>query len=390
MKRYLAAAVAGSFLISGCSALSELATVSSTVMHCGAAHGMELIVGAHRNAPAPALDDRLTCQVTAAIRAGKPVSIVVADSRPLVITPRLMSVTGGTLAQQDSPRVRQDVQRVQAALAAARPDSAGVDDLAALAVAADEARSSGGADPEFVLLDSGLDDRGALNFTVPGVVAATPAEVARQLRSSDELPDLHGSTVVLVGIGYTAPPQQSLSAKWRGNVTQIWTAVARSAGARVQVIPQPGQGPSVRTSEPVRAIPVPAIPQVRPARHTTIKFTGESAVRFVPNSPAFVDPAAAIAALTPIARWLAAGSSRRAQLEGTTADVGTLAAQIGLARLRADHVRDELIQLGGARTQLTTTGVGSRFPQFIRDRDAAGTLLAGPATLNRSVRITLS
>jgi outer membrane protein OmpA-like peptidoglycan-associated protein len=225
---------------------------------------------------------------------------------------------------------------------------------------------------------------------VPGVVAATPAEVARQLRSSDDLPDLRGSTIVLVGIGYTTAPQQPLSAKWRGNVTKIWTAVARSAGARVQVIPQPGQGPSIRTSEPVRSVPVPVTPQVTLRRHATIKFTGESAIRFVPNSQVFADPAAAIRALIPIARWLTASSSRRSQLEGTTADVDSLAAQIRLSRLQADHVRDELIRLGVARTQLTTTGVGSRFPQFIRDRNAAGTLLAGPATLNRSVRITLS
>lgn len=390
MKRFLAAAVAGAFLVSGCSALSKLSTISSTAMHCGKPRGIELVVGAHRNAPVPALDHWLACQVSTAIRAGKPVSIVVADSRPFVITPRLVSVTGGTLAQQDSPRVREDVQLVQAALAAARPDSAGVDDLAALAVAADEARSSGVVDPELVLLDSGLDDRGALNFTVPGLVAAAPAEVAQQLRSSDDLPDLHGSLVVLIGIGYTAPPQQPLSAKWRGNVTQIWTAVAQSAGAGVKVIPQPGQGPSVQTSEPVLSIPVPTTPPVRPRMHATIRFTGESAVRFVPNSPAFVDPVAAIRALTPIARWLAADPSRRAHLEGTTADVGTLAGQIELSKLRADHVRNELIRLGVARTQLTTAGVGSRFPQFIRDRDAAGTLLAGPATLNRSVRITLT
>jgi hypothetical protein len=33
--------------------------------------------------------------------------------------------------------------------------------------------------------------------------------------------------------------------------------------------------------------------------------------------------------------------------------------------------------------------VGSNFPQFRPDRNAAGVLLAGPATLNRSVRITL-
>ena len=53
------------------------------------------------------------------------------------------------------------------------------------------------------------------------------------------------------------------------------------------------------------------------------------------------------------------------------------------------HVRDVLISLGVAAAQITTKGVGSDFPQFTACHDAAGTLLAGPATLNRSVRITL-
>jgi outer membrane protein OmpA-like peptidoglycan-associated protein len=132
-----------------------------------------------------------------------------------------------------------------------------------------------------------------------------------------------------------------------------------------------------------------ATQQVKPKKRTTVTFTGESPVRFEPDSTAFAGSAAAVQALTPIARRLAADPSRRASLEGTTADVGPMSGQIALSRLRADHVRDELITLGASRAQLTTKGVGSNFPQFTPDRDSAGTLLAGPATLNRSVRVTL-
>jgi hypothetical protein len=46
--------------------------------------------------------------------------------------------------------------------------------------------------------------------------------------------------------------------------------------------------------------------------------------------------------------------------------------------------------LGASRSQITIEGVGSDFPQFVPDRSASGALLAGPATLNRSVRITLT
>ncbi len=378
-------------LLTGCASLSDVVGVRTVAASgCGHPRGVVLIIGAHRDAPAPSLDERSRCQVTSAISAGKPVLIVVAAGQPELITPRLASVRGGTLAQQNSPRVQQDVQRVQAAIAAARPDSPGVDDLAALEFAADAADTDGIPHAELLLLDSGLDDRGVLDFTVPGLVAATPSDVVGQLESSGNLPHLRGFTVLLVGIGYSAPPQEPLPAKWRSNVTQIWATVVEASGARVGIIPRPGQGPSVRTVQPVRLVPVPADQPVRPAPRASIVFTGESPVRFKPNSTAFADPAAAAKALTPIARWLAAGPSRHAWLVGTTADVGPMTGQIALSRSRAGRVRAELVALGASPAQISARGVGSDFAQFKPDRTPSGALLAGPATLNRSVRIRLS
>lgn len=121
----------------------------------------------------------------------------------------------------------------------------------------------------------------------------------------------------------------------------------------------------------------------------TMIFTAASSVTFKPNRKAFVDSAAAARALIPIARWLAVDPSRHAWVEGTTADVGSISGQVKLSRLRAEHVRDELIILGASPAQISAKGVGSNFPQFKIDRDSSGTLLVGPAALNRSVRITL-
>ncbi len=390
--RRVFALVSGVLLVAGCASLSHAVSAPTTdVSGCGPSQGVVLVIGAHRHAPAPSLDQPVTCLVTAAISAGKPVLIVVAAGQPELIMPKLASVQGGSLAQQNSPRAQQDVQHLQAVVAGIRPGSPGVDDLAALAVAADAARSAGIAHADLIVLDSGLNDRGAMDFSVPGMVAATPSEAVGELAGSGNMPDLDGFTVLLVGLGYTAPPQAPLPAKWRTNVTQIWTKLMTSAGAKAEIIPQPPtRDVSVTTSMPVKPIPVPVDSPVKPMPRTTIVFTQESAVRFEPDSSAFVDPAGAAKALAPIARWLAADRSRHAWLVGTTADVASIADQVLLSDLRADHVRDELIALGASPAQISTKGVGSDFSQFIPDRNSSGILLAGPATLNRSVRITLS
>lgn len=390
MKRSLIMTTAAVLLLTGCTSLTQVISMQAHhVTKCGRSRGIVLIVGAHRDAPAPSLDQRVACQMAAAVAAGKLVLLVEATGQPVTVKPQLLSVHGGTLAQQGSPRAAQDVARVSKAVADLRPESPGVDDLAALSVAADAARSAGAPHAELVLLDSGLDDRGALNFTVPGMVSADPAEVAHQLRADSNEPDLRGFTLELVGIGYTSLPQPPLAGKWRSNVTQIWQAVASSSGARADIIPQPAQGQSVRTGEPVKLIPVPPDQPVKPAPRTQIVFTDESPVRFEPNTTTFADPAAATRALVPLARWLQANPARHASLVGTTADVGPMSGQVTLARKRAARVRDELVALDASSRQISWRGVGSDFPQFVPDRNAAGILLAGPATLNRSVRITL-
>jgi outer membrane protein OmpA-like peptidoglycan-associated protein len=200
---------------------------------------------------------------------------------------------------------------------------------------------------------------------------------------------LQGLTVVLAGLGYTSPPQILPPSRWRANITEIWAAVAKTARAKVVVIPVTAQGPSVRTSEPVMQIPIPAEPAVNPAPGHTFVLDGESAARFRPNSTAFADPAAAERVLAKFAHWLAADRARRARLVGATADVGPIAGQIKLSLRRADRVLTELVMLGASPGQISVNGAGSDFPQFKPDRSSSGTLLAGLAILNRSVRITL-
>ena len=97
-------ALPAALMVTGCSSLSALSeTTSTAVSHCGPPHGMELIIGAHRNAPAPLLAPRLQCRVAAAVQAGKPVRIVVASGQPSFVRLRLQSVIGGHARPAEFP-----------------------------------------------------------------------------------------------------------------------------------------------------------------------------------------------------------------------------------------------------------------------------------------------
>ena len=364
---------------------------AAVITACPRPDGLGLVIGAHRNVPAPQLSATVLCELRSAITAGKPVFLVVADGAPSARTLSLVPVTGGTPAGR-AARIARNMVTVTGAVSAARPGSPGVDDLAALAVASDEARSQGITHANIVLSDAGLDDRGALNFTRPGMLAAEPSDLTGQLKGNAEEPNLAGMSVTLSGIGYVAPPQAPLPVSLRANLTSIWSAIVVSSRGKVAAIdPHPVSGPSVRTPYTVDSVPVPAQVPVRPAPGQTVVFNAQSPVSFVANSAKFLDPAEARMALTPIGRWLQADRIRRATIVGTTMNYGSYAGQVQLSLLRARAAAAVMRAAGAVADQITVRGVGSHFPQYVRpDKSADGSPLPAAAVANRSVRITLT
>jgi outer membrane protein OmpA-like peptidoglycan-associated protein len=386
------AAAAGVALITACGGgnVAQYASTLTTPVTCTASHGLGLIIGAHRDVPAPQLSAIVQCELQDAIKNGQPVFLVVADGQPSVRMLSLVPVIGGTPAGQVA-RVDANLATVRARVSEARPGNAGIDDLAALAVASDEARSVGVPHATLVLADSGLDDRGALNFTRSGMLAAQPKDVVGQLRKNGEQPHLGGMSVILSGIGYVAAPQTTLPVNLRTNLTSIWQAVIASSGGTVTAVdPNPVSGPAVRTVYAVNRVPISAQVPVRPGPNKTIVFNAESPVSFVANSPQFLDPAAAEKALRPIGQWLAADPRRRATITGTTMNYGSYAGQVQLSLARARAAEAVICAAGASPDQITVRGVGSHFPQYKRpDKAADGSPLPTAALANRSVRITL-
>jgi outer membrane protein OmpA-like peptidoglycan-associated protein len=225
-----------------------------------------------------------------------------------------------------------------------------------------------------------------LDFTEPGLLDSDPTELATSLAAAGELPDLAGAAVVFQGLGDTADPQPTVGRAQRRNVIAIWTAIAEAAGAsEVLVEETPLDGPAAPGLPDVSIVPPGSSVECTPG---SVVLTGGD-VAFTADSAEFVDPQAARETLRPIAEQMVAGRLT-ATVTGTTARVGDGGGQQRLSEERAQAVAEELTGLGVPAASLTVVGLGSEFPGYVADHDAAGNLIPAAAAANRKVVITPS
>src|SRR4051794_6932044 len=331
--------------------------------------------------PQPTLDGESREMLDAAVEMQSFLTVVVADGDPFVSTKGSLLIEGKNGPAQDASKER-NRQKVTKALADAAAKTPETDLLGALDLGA---RSIAGADGAHtvVVVDSGLSTVAPLDFTQPGMLDADPAEVVASLQAAGELPDLSGDEVVFEGLGDTADPQPSLTRGERTNLIAIWTAIAEAAGAAtVDVEPAPLSGDSAPGLPPVTVVALPPVMTCTPG---TVTLTGGD-VAFRPDSAAFLDRAAATDVVRPIAEQLVERGAT-ATVTGTTARVGDDAGQVALSQQRAQAVADLLTGLGVPADRLTVRGLGSDFPGYVQDHDAAGNLIPGAAAANRTVEI---
>jgi OmpA-OmpF porin, OOP family len=345
-------------------------------------------VAGRQNSPAPVLTGAMQSAAFTAVREGSAIGLVDLDGRPRLILAGAFSDPGvNSLALQAA---EQDYLRsLASAVGRTRAAYPHADVLDALNVAGHAIRAACPHGGTIYLEDSGLQETGQVNFREVGMLAANPADVVSFLARQRDLPSLAGITVVLVGIGDTAPPQAPLSISQQHDVTAIWSAIAKAGGASVRVDTAPLSEPAPGHVPPVLLVQVPPeSPWTPPRPGTTTSFPDSGPVGFEPNTTMFRQPAAAMAALRPLAGYLAANPVVRIELTGTTARWGTFAWDLALSTQRAEAVKAALIQMGAAPGQIATQGLGWRFAGYINDQGPGGILLPGSAEHNRSVIVT--
>jgi len=268
--------------------------------------------------------------------------------------------------------------------------------LAALETASRIAKNDGDKGT-VILVDSGLSTSGVIDFRQQNMLDAPPRNIVSYLDNTSTLPDLRELTVFFVGLGETAPPQESLLRPQRMNIADIWSSVARGGGAAcVATIDQPRTTTAPDNVPQVATIPIPPVPAFIPGQMEELLLPNDLRTGFLSDEPfkpdmdKFIDPAATQAILEPVATWLNGSPSRHVTITGTSANVGPADGQRALSEARATAVANLLIGLDAPAQQITAIGRGSNFPQYVEDRDSSGNILPGPAQQNRGVRMTFT
>jgi OOP family OmpA-OmpF porin len=346
---------------------------------CDVVGPVVVAAGGRANMPAPSVQP-LTRYLQSAATAGSAVTVVDTGGTPQTHgSVSFQATAANDVAAQEQRKAA--AQRLSSGLEATVAASEGAAPLEALDVAARHIHSASDVGT-IVLVDSGLQTQGILDYTQEGMLRAEPTDLVDGVQQSGQLPELSGVRVFVIGLGDTAAPQESLDTASRGVLVEQWSALLSAAGAAcVGVDPQPLTGASPAVAPAVPTVSVPDIAPLVPA--TKVVLTADS-VAFVSDSAQLRDPELAKNTLGSIAEALVA-SGQSVMLTGTTATDGTEAGRLELSRLRAETVKTTLVDLGVPAARITTRGVGTNHPEHVDDIDADGRLIPAKAARNRTV-----
>ncbi len=383
--KLIASLGASALLLAGCTG-SDLPEASPEAGDCTLGAGpVSYVIGGRANTPdfAESPAPLLVASTQAAAANESTVTLFDTGGTPREAGQHVLTLEGKNSSARKAEQ-ENNVVALQDAILKVRATSPEANPLAALGLAADAIRSSGG-QGTVVVLDSGLQTTGSLDYTQPGMLSADPENITDALEKSGQLPDLSGTSVLFIGLGYAAAPQQALDTAARDRIRTQWEAIATAAGASCVSIDEAPNTAEARTGLPaVTPVMVPKTDPVIPTPSEPAKL----ALPFKSNSAEYIDPSAALASLQPLAEWLTE-SGHRVLLTGTTATDGDEQGRLTISQKRADAVRATLLELGANGSSIATQGVGTNHPTHVDDIGPNGELLPGPAAQNRLVIVSI-
>ena len=339
--------------------------------------------GGRANMPAPTVEP-IVRYLRSAAASGSEVTVVDTGGAPQTHGSVSFRATAANEVAANE-QVKAAAQQLSSGIAATVASAEGAAPLEAIDVAARHIHSASDAGT-IVLMDSGLQTQGILDYTQKGMLGAEPTELVDGVQRSGQLPDLTGVRVFVIGLGDTAAPQEPLDTASRRALVEQWTALLSAAGAScVGVDPQPltGASPTV-----VPMVPTVSVPDVAPLVLSAKVVLTADTVAFMSDTAQLRDPELAKRKLASVAAALVE-SGQSVLLTGTTATDGTETGRLRLSRLRAEAVKVTLMELGVPADRSSTEGVGIHHPEHVDDLDAEGRLIPARAARNRTVILTV-
>ena len=283
--------------------------------------------------------------------------LVIADGAPFAVGPQRFDQVKNNDIQQaraDKAARLELVEAVQEA-AAKTPET----DLISAISLASRMLSAGTADSKvMVIRHSGVNTGASLPMQELDLLTTDPAQLLDQLDAAAMLPQLNGVAVEFYGLGDVAGSQGTLSAQQVQWLKSFWQAFFDRTGANVTFHTDIVSGDALNNGHTVTPLAAAGAP-------TFVKVSAEQ-VAFQPDSTAFLDEAAARAALNGLAEQLK-GTSAHHIVAGSTAQVDNASSEgaQALSLARAQAVRDVLVEAGVPADQLTCLGLGNE-PTSVR------------------------
>lgn len=349
----------------------------------GASVPLTIVVGERSNVPEIQFPDVLSVLLNKAAAGHEPITLIRIDGKPKVfpLTPFRTSDVNTGAVQQDIGNYVAGVFQILSG-----PDMHAVaqqaDVLGALSLAA-AATPTGG---NIIVIDSGLQTAGQLEYQVPGMLMSPPDDVVKFLRAANLVPGLSGRHVLLYGFGYAAAPQATLDQPERANIVAQWKAIVTAGGACVTAETTPNTNAEEAGLPAVSTVPLPAPPIFRPCGTTVLSDAGS--VGFNEGNASFRAPAAARSTLSQLASILKQGTEPLT-LIGSTSTEGGDAINYPLSRERAAAVKSVLMSLGVVGTRIMVVGDGAHYPGRVADVGPDGQLLLAQAEQDREVIVQL-
>ncbi len=355
---------------------------------------VSLILGSHKNFPALSANDNVLAETIydACFNYGS-VSVIVADGAPNVrgsykIVKPDKSITDG----KRRSLAKQNTAAIVAECASAKAITPEVDLLAAVKTGANDLHSAKESRKLMCIYDNGICTAGLLNLLKGDVLKSDHGAVIDQLKALHALPDLSGVKVLWIGLGCTAGEQCKVPDSYQYALKTLWKAIIEASGGSIEFDTTPVQG------QEGGGLPhVSAVPFIEDSLN--IEFTSpealdnpvafdEKTIKFIGDRADFVDKAAAMEVLKPIASILMSHPETEIIIAGTTASTGDAGDCIDLSLRRANACRDILVEFGVSEHQIRCIGLG-RAENFLRvnDINPDGTLNDKLASLNRAIYI---